>query len=565
MSMKRLILLPFLAFCFFAEGGFSSYAQSRNDKQIYFDALQTTGTILSSVQRYFVDTIDLPTIHALGMNAMLSRLDPYTEYMSPKEAQAFREATTGVYAGIGAIISQRPDSTVIINEPFEGQPAERAGLKPGDHILRIDGKSYARSTTPEVSNALRGKEGTEILLVVQRAGEPSPREFRFMRQKISLNSVAYAGRLAGDIGIIRLSQFTQDSGKDLREALSSLTATSPLKGLIIDLRSNGGGVMQSAIEIVSLFVPHDTEVLSVKGRDVSSNNSYRTTSAPIALDLPLVVLINEESASSSEIVAGALQDRDRAVIIGEKSYGKGLVQSTIQTPGEGLLKLTTARYYIPSGRCIQKIAYNHLGDRAQIAEEDSLGAAFSTLGGRTVYDAGGIMPDLKVEADTMASMLAYMSVDTLVFDYVTRYEATHKNLASPEQFHLTDAEYNDFITYLSTHGFTYQPRSLKYLDQMQELINYEQVPENAAKEMEALRKVLEPDIKRDGTRFKRDIKEYIESQIMLRRYHRKGYFGFIMPGDKQVKAACEVLANPSRYKGLLAPPKGTSPAKRKVK
>ena len=473
---------------------------------------------------------------------MLSRLDPYTEYMTPKDAQAFREATTGVYAGIGAIISQRPDSTVIINEPFEGQPAERAGLKPGDRILRIDGKSYARSTTPEVSNALRGKEGTEIHLVVQRAGEPAPREFRFMRKKISLNSVAY-----------------------LREALSSLTATSPLKGLIIDLRSNGGGVMQSAIEIVSLFVPHDTEVLSVKGRDASSNNSYRTTSAPIALDLPLVVLINEESASSSEIVAGALQDRDRAVIIGEKSYGKGLVQSTIQTPGEGLLKLTTARYYIPSGRCIQKIAYNHLGDRAQIAEEDSLGAAFSTLGGRTVYDAGGIMPDLKVEADTMASMLAYMSVDTLVFDYITRYEATHKNLASPEQFHLTDAEYNDFITYLSTHGFTYQPRSLKYLDQMQELINYEQVPENAAKEMEALRKVLEPDIKRDGTRFKRDIKEYIESQIMLRRYHRKGYFGFIMPGDKQVKAACEVLANPSRYKGLLAPPKGTSPAKRKVK
>ena len=366
-------------------------------------------------------------------------------------------------------------------------------------------------------------------------------------------------------GIIRLSQFTQDSGKDFREALTSLTEVAPLKGLIIDLRSNGGGVMQSAIEIVGLFVPHDTEVLSVKGRDASSNNSYRTTSAPIALDLPLVVLINEESASSSEIVAGALQDRDRAVIIGEKSYGKGLVQSTIQTPGEGLLKLTTARYYIPSGRCIQKIAYNHLGDRAQIAEEDSLGAAFSTLGGRTVYDAGGIMPDLKVEADTMASMLAYMSVDTLVFDYITRYEATHKNLASPEQFHLTDAEYNDFITYLSTHGFTYQPRSLKYLDQMQELINYEQVPENAAKEMEALRKVLEPDIKRDGTRFKRDIKEYIESQIMLRRYHRKGYFGFIMPGDKQVKAGCEVLANPSRYKGLLAPPKGTAPTKGKAK
>ena len=506
MSMKRLILLPFLAFCLLAEGGLSSYAQSRNDKQIYFDALQTTGTILSSVQRYFVDTIDLPTIHALGMNAMLSRLDPYTEYMTPKEAQAFREATTGVYAGIGAIISQRPDSTVIINEPFEGQPAQRAGLKPGDRILRIDGKSYARSTTPEVSNALRGKEGTEIHLVVQRGGEPAPREFRFMRKKISINSVAYAGRLAGDIGIIRLSQFTQDSGKDIREALTSLTEVAPLKGLIIDLRSNGGGVMQSAIEIVSLFVPHDTEVLRVKGRDASANDTYRTMSAPIALDLPLAVLINEESASSSEIVAGALQDRDRAVIIGEKSYGKGLVQSTIQTPGDGLLKLTTARYYIPSGRCIQKIAYNHLGDRTQIAENDS-----------------------------------YMSVDTLVFDYLTRYEATHKNLASPEQFHLTEAEYNDFITYLSNHGFTYQPRSLKYLEQMQELISYEQVPENAAKELEALRKVLEPNIKRDGARFKRDIKEYIESQIMLRRYHRKGYFAFIMPGDLQVKAACEVL------------------------
>lgn len=563
--MKRLLALVALALCLLVEGHTTASAQSRNDKQIYFDALQTTGTILSSVQRYFVDTIDLPTIHALGMNAMLSRLDPYTEYMTPKEAQSFREATSGVYAGIGAIISQRPDSTVVINEPFEGQPAQRAGLKPGDRILRIDAKDYSRSTSPEVSNALRGKEGTEIHLVVQRYGEPVPREFRFMRQKISINSVAYAGRLAGDIGIIRLSQFTQDSGKDVRKALTSLTSSAPLKGLVFDLRGNGGGVLQSAIEIVSLFVPQGTEVLRVKGRDASANDVYRTTTAPIALDLPLVVLIDDESASSSEIVTGALQDRDRAVVIGEKSYGKGLVQSTIQTPGNGLLKLTTARYYIPSGRCIQKIAYNHLGARTEIAEKDSLGAPFSTLGGRTVYDAGGIMPDLKIVADTMASMLVYMSIDTLVFDYITRYEATHKTLASPEQFHITDAEYNHFITYLSDKGFTYKPRSVQYLEQLQEIVTYEQVPDNAAKELQALRKVLEPDIKRDGARFKRDIKDYLEAQIMLRRYHRKGYFGFIIPSDKQVKAAQKLLLDEARYQKILAPVKNTSTPTKKAK
>ncbi len=548
--MKRLLTLV-SSLLFILSLTLRAEAQSKNEKQIYFDALQTTGTILSSVQRYFVDTIDLATVHALGMNAMLSRLDPYTEYMPPQEAQTFREATSGTYAGIGALISQRPDSTVVINEPFEGQPAQRAGVKPGDRILRIDGKDYSHSSSADVSNALRGKEGTEIHLVVQRFSEPSPREFRFLRQKISLNSVAYEGRISGDIGLIRLSQFTQDSGKDLRKAYETLTASSPLKGLIIDLRGNTGGVLQSALEIIGFFVEGGTEILSIKGRDTSSNDTYKTQGTPLATDLPLAILIDNESASASEIVAGALQDLDRAVIIGEKSYGKGLVQSTIQTPGNGLLKLTTARYYIPSGRCIQKIAYNHLGSRSEITSKDSLGTAFTTRGGRTVYDAGGIMPDIKSVADTMASMLMYMSLDTLVFDYITRYDMAHPTLDLPNAFHMSDGEYQEFITYLSDHKFTYTPRSIQYLNQLKEIIGYEQVPQDAAPELEALKKVLQPDIKRDGIRFKRDIKEYLEAQIMLRRYHRRGYFGFIMPNDKQVKVAQDLLQNPSRYKGIL--------------
>lgn len=554
MNRKQLFQTPWWMVLLLAAMGLNVSAQSKDAAQKahkeYYDALQVTGTIVSGVQRYFVDTVDLAKVHAIGLNAMLQRLDPYTEYMTPEQAKAFREATSGSYAGIGAIINQRPDSTVVINEPMKGQPADLAGLKTGDRILEINGKDFRRSTSPLVSAALRGDDGTSIVLKVLRRGEQQPRTFSFQRKRISMNSVAYSGYLNDGIGYIALSSFTSDSGKDILHALEKMQQEGTLKGLVLDLRGNGGGVLQSAIEILGYFLPKGSLALEVKGRDASANASYRTSSQPIAKDIPIVVMISDTSASASEIVAGALQDNDRAVIVGEKSFGKGLVQSTLNTPGMGLLKLTTARYYIPSGRSIQKISYDHLGKTEEIAQ-DSLGTPYKTLNGRTVYAAGGITPDVDLSADTLASIVSYMSVDTLVNDYAVDYVRQHPQIASPDKFALTDAEYAAFLRYLQENKFTYKSASAYYLDKVEEISRNEQLHATASKEIEALRKALTPDIARDGLLFKEDIKQFLEGLIVRIAYYREGYFRYLLPKDKQLRTAKEIALDKQRYDQIL--------------
>ncbi|MBB6275572.1 S41 family peptidase [Porphyromonas circumdentaria] len=536
----------------------TALAQSENKEQRerkeYYEALQVTGTILSGVQNYFVDTIALPKVHALGMNAMLQRLDPYTEYMTPEEAKAFREATSGSYAGIGAIINQRPDSVVVINEPMQGQPADKAGLKTGDRILEIDGKDFRKSTSTVVSKALRGEDGTTITVKVLRRGEQTPRTFTFERKRISVNSVAFADFIEDGMGYIALSSFTQDSGKDVKQAIKNLKEKALLKSLILDLRSNGGGVLQSAVEILGLFLPKGSKVLDVKGRNISTNASYSTTDTPMVEDVPLVVMINDESASASEIVAGALQDHDRAVIVGEKSFGKGLVQSTLVTPGNGLLKLTTAHYYIPSGRSIQKINYNHLGS-TELIKTDTVGIPFQTLGGRKVYASGGITPDVDLSADTLAGVVTFFAIDTLVADYVTDYVRTHPKMVQADRFRLSDAEYEEFIRHLEKNKFSYKTGSTFYLDKVEELIRRERLYAVAETEIEALRKKIASDVRRDATLFKEDIKQYIEGQIVRIAYYREGYYRYILPQDKQLKSVRELLANPKRYQQILHPAK----------
>ncbi len=554
MKKKGLILILFVALFWQLPFSVRSVAQNLNreqkERREYYDALQVTGSILSGIQRYFVDTVDLPKVHALGMNALLQRLDPYTEYMMPEEAKAFREATSGSYAGIGAIINQRPDSTVVINEPMRGQPADLIGLKTGDRILEINGKDFRKSTSPEVSKALRGEEGTPIVVKVLRRGENEPRTFAFERKRIAVNSVAFSGFVENGVGYIALSSFTQDSGKDVRRALQKMQDEASLKSLILDLRSNGGGVLQSAVEILGLFLPKGSKVLEVKGRNAATNASYTTTEIPIAQDLPLVVMINDESASASEIVAGALQDHDRAVVVGEKSFGKGLVQSTLVTPGDGLVKLTTAHYYIPSGRSIQKINYDHLGKTEQI-KTDSLGTPFQTLGGRKVYASGGITPDVDLSADTLASVVTFFAIDTLVANYAVDYVRMHTSLTAPENFSLSDAEYEQFVRYLEKNKFTYKTSSLFYLERLEDLMRKEQLLSVAGKDFEALRSKLAPDIRRDATLFKEDIKQYVEGQIVRIAYYREGYYRYILPQDKQIKAVRALLASPSRYRKIL--------------
>lgn len=526
----------------------------KSKQQVYFEQIEIAGAILSSIQNYFVDTVNLAQVHTSGLNAMLQRLDPYTEYMSQEQAKAFREATSGSYAGIGSIISQRPDGTVIINEPFEKQPAQEAGLRAGDRILAVDNVDCTGKTTAEISAMLRGVEGSPVTIQVKRRGHSSPLTFSFKRKKVTLNQVVYADRLKGDIGFIRLSQFTLESVNDFKEALASIQKEgTPLKGLILDLRGNGGGLLQGAIELLSCFVPKGTTVLEVRGKETKENNFISTEKDPIHSDLPLVVLIDDESASASEIVAGALQDLDRAVIVGEKSFGKGLVQSTIPTPYDGLLKITTARYYIPSGRCIQKISYDHLGSRAPINPTDSLGKAFTTQRGRVVYDAGGIMPDIVISEDSIPAIVNHIALDTLVYDYITDYEQKHPQMASPQKFHLTDTEYREFLNYLERNKFTYEPYSIRLLNELKKIVQIEQMQELSAQEIEKLQQALSPNIQRDGIRFRKNIQTYLESQIILRRYHRRWIMAPLIDSDKQLQEGLRLIQSPSRMQKILQP------------
>ncbi len=558
----KIIIKQLFVVCFLGHFlGIATNAEAQNkeekSRKDYFESMRVTGTIISGIQRFFVDTVDIAKIHTVGMNAMLQRLDPYTEYMDPERAKAFRESTSGIYAGIGAIINQRPDKKVVINEPMQGQPADLAGLFAGDWIQEIDGKDFRYSSSAEVSKALKGEEGTKIDLQILRRGEKIPRKISFIRKKIAMNSVSYSSLLGDGIAYLSLSSFTIDSDKEVKKALLDLQAKGMTKGLIFDLRNNGGGVLQSAITILSYFLPKGTKVLEIKGRDKSSNAVYKTENEPLFLDLPLVVMINDSSASASEIVSGALQDNDRAVIVGEKSYGKGLVQSTLSTQNGGLFKLTTARYYIPSGRLIQKIQYDHQG-RAKELKSDSVGTAFKTKKGRLVYAAGGITPDLDLSADTLASIVTYLAVDTLVNDYAVDYVlAAKKKLPKPDQFFLTEKEYQHFIHYLAEKNFSYKTVSEFYLDRFEKVYKTEQLDRNAAKELEALRKALKSDIKRDGLIFKEDIKQFLEGLIVRILYYRKGFFDYLLPKDKQVKTAVSLLLDSHRYKSLLEPLKET--------
>lgn len=519
-------------------------------------AIRTTGAVYSNLQRYFVDTIDLEKINAIALNKMLELLDPYTQYMTKSEVQSFSESTTGNYGGVGAIISQRPDTTVIFNEPFEGQPAALAGIKAGDRILSIDNKDFTHAFTPEVSKALRGPEGSMIHVKVMRKGEKAPLSFNFKRKEVYISPVAYAGMIDDGIALIRLSSFMQDAGTEFRKTFTDLLNKEHPKAFILDLRGNGGGVLQSSVDLVSMFVPRGTAVVSVKGRKGAENISdavYKTTSNPVAPDIPMVVLIDEETASSSEIVAGAFQDLDRAVIMGTRSYGKGLVQSTIRMPEDAMLKLTTAHYYTPSGRSIQKVQYDHLGKSDSIlTQADSLGAPYFTLAGRKVYSSGGITPDISLVADSLKAFVGYLAADTLVFDWIVQYEREATRPIVPGSFALTEEEYNSFGKMLTEGAYNYKPYSMYVLDMLEKVLTSEGSIEYNKEALSAFRKRITPDIKTELERNKKDVKEYIEAQIVLRRAYRKGFYAHMLPQDTQIKAAVSLLNNPKKMSAILS-------------
>ena len=512
--------------------------------------LDVFNSIYKELDMFYVDSLEAQKAIRVGIDAMLSELDPYTVYYPEDDMDELEMMTKGKYGGIGSIIRLRKDSTVIIYEPYEGMPAAEVGLKVGDVLLRIDDNDLKGMDTEKVSNLLRGEPGTTFLLEVQRPGEKKTRKFKITRRNITVSQIPYHGVLRGDVGYINLIGFTENSSRDFRKALISVKADGA-KSLVIDLRGNGGGSLAEAVNIVNLFVPRGKEIVSMKGKVRSSNYSYKSKNEPLDIEMPIVVLVNNGSASAAEIVAGALQDLDRAVIVGSKTFGKGLVQSVRDLPYNGSLKLTTSKYYIPSGRCIQAIDYKNRREGQKDRVADSLANVFHTAGGREVRDSGGIMPDVEVKHDTLANLLFYLSNDDVLTDFATDYCKTHLSIAPAAEFAISDADFEAFKRMAVESGFKYDRLSEKRLDDLKKVAEFEGYLKDAEAEFAALSKKLEHNLERDFDNFKDDIKELVEMEIVKRYYFQRGTVESGLRDDVDFDKAVEILHNPEEYNRIL--------------
>ena len=551
--------------------GMTSFKEDDRNFQISKN-LDIFNSIFKELDMFYVDTVNAEKMIQTGVEGMLSLTDPYTEYYPEEEVSSLKEMTTGKYGGIGAAIRYyEAKDRIAVVEPTEGMPAAEAGVKAGDIILSVGGKEMVRGDmkpqefSSKVSEALRGEPGTSFVLKVLRPlkNDSTVMEFKITRKNIRTNPVPYYGMVKDSIGYLALSSFTENSAKDFKKAFIELKQKGA-KSLIIDLRDNGGGSLSEAVDIVNLYVPKGQEIVMTKGKVRQAQGSYKTQNEPVDTQIPLAVLVNGATASASEIVSGSLQDLDRAVVIGSRTFGKGLVQTIRPLPYNGTLKVTTSKYYIPSGRCIQAIDYAKKNADGSVARTpDSLTTIFHTAAGREVRDGGGIRPDIEVKGDKIPNIVFYLMNDDLIFDYATQYCWNHPTLASVDDFKLTDADYEAFKKLVKSRNFTYDRQSEKMLKSLKEIAEFEGYMTEAAEEFKALEKKLNHNLDRDLDYFAKPIKEYISQEIVTRYFYQRGAAMERLKDDTDLEEAIKVLQNPVRYREILsAPVKKDEPVKK---
>ena len=522
--------------------------------------LDIFNSIYRQLDIFYVDTLEADKVLREGIDAMLESLDPYTVYYPEEEMKDLKMLTAGKYGGIGSMIRMRKDSTVIIAEPYVDMPAAEVGLEVGDVLRFIDGKDLKGMSVSEVSDMLRGEPGTTFVLQVLRPGEKKMRDFRITRRNIKVPAVPFTGIVGdGKIGYICLTQFTEECSKDVRKAVISLKEKGA-QGIVLDLRNNGGGLLSEAVEIVNLFVPKGLKIVETKGKIVAANSTYTTKSEPLDLNIPLVVLVNGNTASAAEIVSGSLQDLDRAVIIGTKTFGKGLVQNPRELPYNGSIKLTTAKYYIPSGRCIQAIDYKkrrqelddaRQGKKTVQTKADSLKSVFHTAGGREVVEGSGIKPDIEIKHDTMANVVYYLSNDDVLVDWGTKYRREHPSLRSVKEFSITDADYEAFKEMVKGSDFKYDRLSEKRFEELVKMAKFEDYYDDAKAEFDALQKKLEHNVGADMDKHTKDVRRLMANEVVKRYFFQAGSVEQSLKDDEDLDRAVEVIENSEEYKKIL--------------
>jgi carboxyl-terminal processing protease len=505
--------------------------------------------IYQYLEMYYVDVPQTGKLSKAGIDAMLKELDPYTVYYHESNIEDYRLMTTGQYGGIGALIRKIGDTTCIA-EPYEGNPAQKSGLQAGDKILAIDGKSMIKTPSDDVSSALKGPKGTTIELEIDRFKE-GKKKIKVTRDEIKLPDVPYAGLLNETIGYIKLNSFTQTASADVKSAFMDLKSKG-MKELVLDLRGNGGGLLIEAVKIVNFFVDRNQVVVTTKGRVEEENRVYKTLEAPLDLSIPLVILIDEGSASASEIVAGSIQDLDRGVVVGATSFGKGLVQRTYDLKYGSKVKLTIAKYYTPSGRCVQRLEYYEKEDGEKAKEiPDSLVKIFKTKNGRDVIDGRGIEPDVKIDEKDLSRLTATLYANDIIFHFATIYHANHSTIAEAGQFRLTDEEYESFKTFVLSRDFTYSTASEEMLKKMKETAVKEGYFDDTKSEYDALLSKVVPSKERDLEKFKSEIKELLENEIVSRYYFQKGRALDSFKHDPVVNKSIDLLKTNTEYHTIL--------------